>query len=153
MSKQQYYIPAFAKIHEALNPYARLILRVLAGSIFIAHGWGKFNAAFFGDGLSGFAASMIEPSGLPFPIVLAWLAMITEVFGGICIILGLFTRLWAFMGAVMMWLIVFVIKSPTVFSARAGGIEYDLTLAVIFTVLAIKGAGAYSIDSKMKKVF
>ena len=152
MSKQQYYIPALANIHQALGPYARLILRVTAGGIFIAHGWGKFVAAFFGEGPGGLAG-FIEPSGLPAPMVLAWLAMITEMAGGICIILGLYTRLWAFLGAVMMWLIVFFIKDPMVFSARAGGIEYDLVLAVLFSVLAIKGAGDYSLDAKMKKVF
>ena len=152
MSKQEFYIPALAKIHQALGPYARLLLRLLVGGVFLAHGWGKLMAVVSGPGLGGLAA-YIEPSGLPFPIVLAYLALITEMVGGICIILGLFTRLWAFMGAVMMFLIVLFVKDPSVFSARDGGIEYDLTLGVILTVLAIKGAGDYSLDAKMKKAF
>ena len=153
MSKQQYYIPALAKIHQGLGPYARLLLRVLVGSIFIFHGYGKLMAVVSGPGLGEFAAAWIEPSGLPFPIVLAHLALITEVVGGICIILGLFTRVWALTGAGMMYLIIFFIRDPSVFRASQGGIEFDLTLAVIFTVLFIKGAGDYSLDAKMKKVF
>jgi len=150
---QHYYIPALAKIYQPLAPYGSTILRVAVGALFVAHGWGKVQGAFFGEGLGGFAAGMIEPSGLPFPLLLAWATMITEFFGGIFLILGLFTRLWAFLAAVQMYLIVFFIKGLDPFFAHRGGIEYDLVLAVIFTIIAIKGASQYSLDAKMKKVF
>ena len=153
MSKQQFYIPALAKIHQALSPYGSTILRVFVGLVFILHGYGKFHGAFFGDGLGGLAGGYIEPSGIPAPMFFAWMAMITEFFGGICLVLGLFTRAWAFMAAVMMYMIVFFVKGTDVFFAYKGGIEYDLTLAIIFTVIAIKGASQYSLDAKMKKVF
>ena len=153
MSKQQYYIPALAKIHQALSPYGSTILRIFVGLLLVVHGWSKFQGAFFGDGLGGFATGMIEPSGLPFPLVLAWLSMITEFFGGIFLVLGLFTRLWAFMAAVQMYLIILVVKGTGIFFAHHGGIEYDLVLAVIFTIIAIKGASQYSLDAKMKKIF
>lgn len=152
-NNQQYYIPALAKIYQPLSPYGSTILRVAVGALFVAHGWGKFQGAFFGEGLGGLATGMIEPSGLPFPLLLAWAAMISEFFGGICLVLGLFTRLWAFMAAAQMYLIVFFVKGPGIFFAHRGGIEYDLVLAVIFTIIAIKGASQYSLDAKMKKVF
>lgn len=152
MSNQNLFIPAFGTLASKLEPLALPMLRVIGGLVFIYHGYGKFMAVVSGDGL-GRLVGMIEPSGLPFPVVLAHMAMITEFFGGICLVLGLFTRLWAFLGAGMMFMIVIFIRGFDTINYARGGFEYDLTLAIVFSVLFVWGAGAYSLDSIMKKTF
>lgn len=153
MSKQNLFIPAFGTLAAKLEPFALPFLRVVVGLIFIYHGYGKFMGAFFGEGLGGFAAGWIEPTGLPFPLLWAWMAMITEFFGGIFLVLGLFTRLWAFFGAGMMFMIIFLVRGFENFHHNQGGIEYDLLLAAAFSLLFVWGAGGFSVDSKLKKTF
>ena len=152
MSKQNLYIPAFGALAAKLEPFALPLLRVIVGLVFIFHGYGKFMAVVSGGGLGGLAG-MIEGAGLPFPIVFAHMAMVTEFFGGICLVLGLFTRLWAFFGAGMMFMIVIFVRGFDTIHYAQGGFEYDLTLATVLSVVFILGAGGFSVDSKLKKTF
>ena len=152
MDDQKFIIPSVGKLASRLEPLAIPILRVIVGLVFIYHGWPKLSGVLSGDGLAGLVG-FIEPSGLPFPIVLAWLALITEFFGGISLVLGLWTRLWAFLGAGQMFLIVFFVKGFGEVHYARGGFEYDLVLAVVLSVLFVVGAGGMSLDSKMKKTF
>ena len=149
---RQYYIPALAAIHQKLKPLALPLLRISLGALFVAHGYGKFKGAFFGDGLEGMAGRLGEKGFAP-GIIWAWGAMIIEFFGGIAIALGLFTRLFAFLAAFMMYLIVFKYKGAEIFFAHRGGIEYDLVLAVLFSVFAIIGSGKYGLDNNLRKTF
>lgn len=152
MSKQTLIIPFFGTLAGKLEPIGIPMLRVIAGLVFIFHGYGKFLAVVKGTGLGGLAG-MIGDSGLPLPMVLAYLATITELIGGICLVLGLFTRLWAFLGAGMMFMIVLFIKGFDTVSASGGGFEYDLVLAIIFSYLFIVGSGGFALDNKLKKTF
>lgn len=157
MSKQKLFIPIFGTLASKLEPLALPMLRIIVGLVFIYHGYGKFFTLISGENI-GWLEGMISDGGLPFPVLFVWLTAITEFIGGICLVLGLFTRLWAFLGAGMMFLIVLFIKGVYVdgafnISARAGGFEYDLTLAIILSVVFILGAGGLSIDSKLKKTF
>jgi len=153
MSTKNLYIPALGGLAKQLEPLALPLLRVIVGFVFIYHGYPKLMAVVSGEGLGALAGGMIEPSGLPFPYVLAWLALITEFIGGICLILGLFTRLWALMGAGMMYLIILFIRGFGEIHHARGGFEYDLALAGILSVLFIFGSGALALDNKLKKTF
>lgn len=152
MSKQAYIVPALGKALDRLQPYGLPLLRITAGVVFMAHGYSKIKAGFFGDGLDGLAGAL-EGKGFHPGIMWVYLAMLNEFFGGLAIALGLFTRLFAIPAALMMWLITVAYKGLGTFFAHQGGFEYDLVLAVIFTVLAILGSGGYSVDSKLKKTF
>ncbi|MEM9620319.1 MAG: DoxX family protein [Pseudomonadota bacterium] len=76
---------------------ASLILRLILGPVLIAAGWEKIT----GD-------NWFSPELLPFPfsvlpVELSWfLASYTEFIGGICLLLGLATRIWAIPLAVTM---------------------------------------------------
>ena len=149
---RQYYIPALAAIHQKLKPLALPLLRVGLGAIFVAHGYGKFKGALFGDGLEGMAGRLGEKGFEP-EIIWAWGAMIIEFFGGMAIVLGLYTRLFAFFAALMMYLIVFKYKGAEIFFAHRGGIEYELVLAVLFSFFAVIGSGKYGLDNNLRKTF
>ncbi len=77
---------------------ASLLLRLILGPVLIVAGWEKIT------GSNWFNQDMMP---LPFsllPVELCWfLASWAEFLGGICLLLGLFTRLWAIPLAITMW--------------------------------------------------
>lgn len=155
MTKQTMFVPTFAKTCDALSPYVLPLLRVTAGLTFATHGFAKLEAAMSEDGLTGLAGGL-EAAGFIPGIFWAWLATLTEAVGGLAIALGLYTRAFALGAAVMMYLITFVYKAPealTIFFQHKGGIEYDLMLAVVFTVFVVLGGGRWSLDGKLPKTF
>lgn len=151
-NQQAFIIPFLAKIHQPLRPYAYPFLRIFIGLIFLGHGYVKLKGVFAGEGLVD-VSKMILAAHLPAPLFFAWATLITEFVGGICVVLGLFTRMWAFFMMIMMYLIVFFFDGFTTAFFTNNQIQFDLTLAVIVTVIAVRGAGAYSLDSNMKKTF
>ncbi len=70
-----------------LQPLALLVMRLVLGAIMIAHGYHKV----FG----GFHHHMEMVGSLGLPRWLAYLSAGTEFFGGIAIVLGLFTRFFS----------------------------------------------------------
>lgn len=71
-----------------------LILRIVLGGTFVAHGSQKLFVAFGGPGLSGFADALAG-YGYRAPGVLSVVTAVTEVVGGGLVVLGLFTPLAA----------------------------------------------------------
>jgi putative oxidoreductase len=69
----------------SFEPYLRSLLRIVVGFTFSLHGYQKFFGAF--GGLGGHKAELTSMMGV---------AGVLETFGGALIILGLFTRLTAF---------------------------------------------------------
>ena len=71
-----------------LHGLAPLILRLVLGVIFIAHGYPKL----FGGGMEKFVGTVTTKVGMP-PFM-AYVAALSEFGGGVLLLLGLFTR-WA----------------------------------------------------------
>ena len=133
---------------------ALLLLRLLLAVVFVAHGGQKLLGWFGGPGVKGFVESM---SSLGMPAVVAYLVIIGEFFGGLGLAVGLLTRLAAagvfiqMVGAVLMihWKTGFFMNWESV-GGKAEGFEYSLTLAVVSLAVLLAGAGAYSLDAKLK---
>src|SRR4029077_6032201 len=70
-----------------LQPFALLVMRLVLGAIMIAHGYHKV--------WGGFHHHMDFVGSLGLPKWLAYFSAGTEFFGGIAIVLGLFTRFFA----------------------------------------------------------
>jgi putative oxidoreductase len=121
-----------------------LVGRILLASLFIWSGWGKLN------GFSG-TAELIGSIGLPMPQVLAALAVVLELGGGILLLLGLKAR-W-----VALALVVFMIVITPIFhnywdapaaEVQMQQINFLKNVAItggIFMVAAF-GPGRFSID-------
>lgn len=75
-----------ARAFDFLGPLA---LRLYLAPIFILAGWSKLSA------LADTAYYFGESLGLPAPMLLAWLAGMAELCGGIGLLLGFAVRLWA----------------------------------------------------------
>lgn len=113
------------------------LLRVVLGIIFIAHGWAKIGGM---EGTIGFFVSLGLPAFMAY--VVAWV----EFLGGIAVLLGIFSRIAAYLLAITMVVAIFLVKIKAGF---LGGYELDLILLVSALVVAWSGAGPYSVSGKI----
>ena len=136
-------------VHTSNDP-TLLVLRLVLGSVFFAHGAQKMLGWFGGDGFTGTMGFFTQQMGIPAP--LAVLAIAAEFFGGMGLILGFLTRIAAFgIGVNMLVAIMAVHRGVGFFMDWAGtqkgeGYEYHLLVLAIAAFLIIRGAGAFSVD-------
>ncbi|ATC87621.1 DoxX family protein [Pseudoalteromonas arctica] len=129
---------------------AALILRVPVGLILAAHGAQKL-FAWFGDyGLEG-TGQWMASIGLEPGYWLAMMAGSAEFFGGIALAIGLLTRPAAVVAGFTMLIAIFSVHISNGLFMANNGYEYALTLLVVTTVLAIQGAGSFSLDNVLAK--
>lgn len=114
-----------------------LILRLTAGAFMITHGWGKLEML-----TSGEPIKFADPIGIGMAPSLV-LTVFAEVVCAILIILGLFTRLAAIPLIITMLTAAFIIHAQDPFNVK----EMALLYTVLFSVIAITGAGKFSIDN------
>ncbi|HLC09303.1 MAG TPA: DoxX family protein [Methyloceanibacter sp.] len=120
-------------------PYLKLAGRILLSLIFIQAGIGKI------FGYEGTAAHMAE-NGVP--AILLPLVILTEAGGGLCVLLGLWTR-WAALA-----LAAFCVLAGILFHYQPGDMMQminfmkNLTIAGGLLVLAGAGPGAYALDNR-----
>jgi putative oxidoreductase len=116
-----------------------LLMRLVVGYTFILSGWGKLNA------LPQVTENFIG-WGIPFPKILTPFVSGVEFFGGVMLILGLFTRIPAAMLAVVMLVAIKSAKWGDVDSLETLlGFE-EMTYFAAFMWLAICGPGNASLD-------
>jgi putative oxidoreductase len=116
-----------------------LVMRLVVGYVFMLTGWGKLN------NLPQMIQNFTE-WGIPFPRVLTPFVSGVECFGGIMLMLGLFTRIPAAMLAVVMLVAIKSAKWADVDSLETLlGFE-EMTYFAAFLWLAIAGPGAISLD-------
>jgi putative oxidoreductase len=124
---------------ERAGPYLILIGRVLLSIIFVQSGWSKI------FGYAGTVAHM-EASGVPGALLP--FAILTELAGGILVVLGLFTR-WAAVA-----LAGFCLLAGYLFHYQPGDMMQminfmkNIAIAGGFLVLAGSGPGAYALDNR-----
>ncbi len=111
------------------------VLRIGAGLLFMQHGAQKL----FGM-LGGNQVELISQMGL---------AGVLEFFGGLLIVLGLFTRPVAILLVIEMLWAYFQAHMPQGGAPIQNGGELPLLFALVFAFLAAHGAGPASVDRKM----
>ena len=130
---------------------AALLLRVAAGLIFIPHGFSKV----FGAG--GPAAFAHDMPSFGIPAFFGYAAAYSEFFCALLLIVGLLTRLDAFLLTCTMFVAVFVVQLPDALKdpdaagnrlfAVLHGIELPLALFAITAGILMIGPGRFSLDS------
>ena len=123
---------------------ALLVFRVAVGAVMLAHG---LNHIYGGGKIAG-TARWFESLGMRPGIVHAWLASLTEVAGGVALILGLLTPLGgAAVIGVMLVAWITNHRGNGFFIFRPGeGWEYVMTLTFCGLALAVLGPGEWSLD-------
>ncbi|GAC1396471.1 MAG: DoxX family protein [Vulcanimicrobiaceae bacterium] len=120
---------------------ALLALRVVIGVAFVFHGYPKIQHPV--TWLSGMAPSV--------PGWLAAVAAFAEFAGGIALVVGFATPLFAFLIACNMIVAIFVVLVPhgaTFVGSTAGATTYELPLVYLIALgaLILLGPGTYSLD-------
>jgi putative oxidoreductase len=123
---------------------ALTILRVIAGFLFAAHGWQKFSEFTIAGTQASFAKMGVPAAELAAPIVAT-----LELVGGIALILGVLTRVFAALLALDMLGALFLVHASAGVFAATGGYELVLLLAAGALAIALAGAGRLSADAAL----
>ncbi len=124
-----------------LNDVVFLGLRLVMGTIFIIHGYSKFD----NDGFVGWISSMGIPGELAIIIALA------EVIPGILLIIGVLNRISASVISIIMVGAIFHVKGAQSITGEKG-IELDLILLAVALVIIVAGPGKISLSQIIKKI-
>ncbi|WP_228836771.1 DoxX family protein [Nocardia brasiliensis] len=120
-----------------------LLLRIAVGLTMAAHGAQKLFGWFGGGGLDG-TGKFFSSKGYPAGEAMAFVAGVTETFGGLALAVGLLTPL-AGAAVVGTLLNAIAVKGAGAFFAPKG-IEYELILTAAAAALTLTGPGRYALD-------
>jgi putative oxidoreductase len=131
------------------NPVLRnvglLVARVVIGIVFLAHGLQKIN-----QGYSATKAGF-EGMDVPVPALSAFYATWVETLGGIALIIGLLVPIFGVLLLINMLGAFFVVHIGNGIYVTDGGWELVGALGAGALVLAVVGAGAYSVDALLAR--
>lgn len=147
-----------ALTRSSVAAWAPIPLRLIVGYGFMEHGFAKLSR-----GPEVFAA-ILQAISVPAPHFMAWLTILTEIIGGLAVLLGAFVPLVSLpMAAVLVVAMLTVhlpygfssIKLLGVISGRAQfgppGYELDLLYIACLAALVIGGSGPIAIDNYFHK--
>jgi putative oxidoreductase len=120
-------------------PRVLSILRIVAALLFFEHGTSK---------LLGFPPS--EHSGPEF-LSLSWVAGVLELVGGALLVVGLFTRLVAFVLSGEMAFAYWMAHAPNSAFPLANGGDAAILYCFVFLYIVFAGGGPWSLDALRKK--
>ncbi|WP_435359260.1 DoxX family protein [Haloarchaeobius sp. DFWS5] len=119
-----------------------LLLRLGLGTIMMVHGFGKLTGMGpSGSGIDAFAG-MLGSLGVPLPLVAAWVVALVEFFGGLLVLVGLFSRVAAAGIALVMIGAIVLVHLPQGFSDY----EFPLLLFLVATALTRISPGKLSLE-------
>lgn len=140
-----------------MRNWAPIPLRLIVGLGFMQHGYAKL-----ARGPDAFAA-VLGALGVPAPHFMAWTTILTELLGGLAVVLGAFVTLVSLPMAVLLIVAIFTVHLPYGFSsiklmavtadgAQFGkpGYECDLLYLACLATLVMAGAGPLAIDNLKK---
>jgi putative oxidoreductase len=126
---------------------ASLILRVGIGLMFFAHGLQMALGKLGGPGVQGFA-KMLEGLGFSPAILWSCLASYSVLIGGLCLILGIFTRIAAVPLIIFMLVALVKVHLSKGFFLGNGGYEYNFIILCALLAIVILGSGKFGLTKK-----
>ena len=145
---------SWSGVRGSLTPYAAIPLRLMVGYGFLAHGLAKWS-----KGPDAFAG-ILHAIGIPLPHLMAWITIITEIAGGIAILIGAFISLVSIPTIILLAVAIFSVHLPYGFSsiklvsvingrAQFGppGYECDLLYIAAMAALAVMSPSPWSVDN------
>ena len=128
-------------------------LRLIVGYGFMQHGFAKLSR-----GPDGFVA-ILQAMGVPVPHFMAWLSILTELFGGLAVLLGAFVTIVSVPMMAVLLVAMFTVHLPYGFSsikllavtatgAKFGPVGYEVILLYFacLVALVVGGSGPFAID-------
>ena len=133
--------PGLGGFYETMLPIAETFMRIVVGIMFLMHVSTKFKL-----GADVVAANVFAKNGVEPALIWVYIVMALEAVGGVCLIVGLFTRFFAAALAIEMLVALLFVHLAKGYAAGGGGYEYVLLIGAVCFVIAIRGGGPYSID-------
>lgn len=133
------YIPQTAR------ELALLVGRLTIGGVFIVHGLSKL----FTNGMDA-TVGLFAESGIPLPGLAAWFTALTELLGGLALVLGVALPLAAILISVVTIGAIVFVHAKNGFSVQSGGFEYVLALTGATLALGFNG-GKYTLNQVIGK--
>lgn len=140
------------------DQWAPVALRMVVGYGFMAHGFAKLTR-----GPDAFAA-VLDALGVPAPHFTAWATILTELLGGLAVMLGAFVPLVSVPLAAILLVAIFTVHLPYGFSSiklvavtatgpqfGPPGYECDLLYLACLAALVLGGSGKWAIDSWIER--
>src|SRR5882672_9521472 len=130
-------ITALAPLYAHSSDLSYLVVRCTAGGMLLVHGLTKVMTGT----VAGFATNSLARRGIEPALLLAYVVWFLETVGAVCIILGLFTRVFAAAIGIQFLIIAFHAHFPTGFgwSRPGGGWEYPLFWGLIWVAIGLRG--------------
>lgn len=119
---------------DAAAPHFRGLLRIVSALLFIEHGSQK---------LLGFP---LREGAAPPSFSIFWTAGMLELFGGILLLIGLFTRPVAFVLSGLMAFAYFIAHFPRNFFPVLNGGDAAILFCFVFLYFVFAGPGSFSVD-------
>ena len=139
------------KIIKTDDGIVAFILRITLGVVIFAHGAQKLLGIWGGHGIEWTVEAWNQ--WWQIPSILTYSVIFIESFGALLLILGVLTRVWAFLIGLIMLVAIYLVHFQWGFymnwymKPQTGeGFEYHLLVLTIITVLLIKGGGKWSLD-------
>lgn len=137
-----------------LARWAPFLLRMIVGWGFTAHGIAKLSRG------AGSFAGILQSLSVPAPHLMAWVTILSELFGGIAIAIGAFVTIFSIPLTVILLVAIFTVHLPYGFSSikliavtQAGaqfgppGYECNLLYLAALAALVLGGPGPLAIDA------
>ena len=145
-------------VRPSVAVWAPIPLRLIVGYGFMEHGFAKLSR-----GPEAFAA-ILHTMSVPAPHLMAWLTILTELIGGLAVLLGAFVPFVSVPMAAVLFVAMLTVHLPygfssikllSVMSGRAQfgppGYELDLIYIACLAALVLGGSGPIAIDHYLKK--
>jgi putative oxidoreductase len=150
MNEPRPIISALGPFYDNTRDFSWLLVRVTAGGFLLIHGIQKLTM----NSIAGFAANSMARRGIEPAVAAACMIFFLETVGAVCIMLGLFTRLFAAMIFVEFLIIIFVAHWGGGFAGfpwnrAGGGWEYPAFWALTIVAIGLRGGGPYSLDRRL----
>ncbi|GCE13679.1 DoxX family protein [Tengunoibacter tsumagoiensis] len=123
--------------------FAPVVLRLMLAIIFLVHGVMKFQH------LAG-TAQFFEHIGIPAPVLMVPTIGLLEIIGGIALLLGIGSRIFAFLLAVDMLVAILTAK---ILLGFYNGYEYEVLLIACLISLVLSGPGTLSLIKNRDSLF
>jgi putative oxidoreductase len=148
-TRSRLFFPEFEPFYQSISGYSYPFIRFVTGAMLVPHGWRKFVDA----GTRKSVIELFHKLGIEPAAIFLWIVGSLELFGGIMLAIGFFTRPVALAIAVEMMVISFDVFWPNGFFAGARGYEHTLLWGLIALAVAARGGGKRSVDRLIGKEF
>jgi putative oxidoreductase len=143
-----------------LARWSPIPLRLIVGYGFMQHGFAKLSRG------PGEFVTILQAMGVPAPHFMAWLTILTELLGGLAVLLGAFVTIVSVPMMAVLLVAAFEVLLPYGFSsikliavtatgAKFGppGYEVNLLYIACLASLIVGGSGPFAVDGLLRKRF